>query len=65
MAAKTMEIKTPSDVAAPPKNATVTASGLAYRVLKPGQGTVNPQPLIKSLFIIQAGPPMVKCLIVL
>ena len=42
MAAKTMEIKTPSDVAAPPKNATVTASGLAYRVLKPGQGTVKP-----------------------
>ena len=30
--------KVPEDVAAPPKNAKKTASGLAYRVLKPGTG---------------------------
>jgi len=32
----------PEDVAAPPANATVTASGLAYRVLKAGTGTTHP-----------------------
>jgi len=32
----------PEDVAAAPASATVTASGLAYRVLKPGTGTKHP-----------------------
>lgn len=32
----------PHDVAAPPAEATVTASGLAYRVLRPGAGQVHP-----------------------
>lgn len=32
----------PEDVAAPPKNAKKTASGLAYRVLKKGTGKVHP-----------------------
>jgi FKBP-type peptidyl-prolyl cis-trans isomerase len=31
-------VTTPEDVAAPPANATVTASGLAYRVLEAGSG---------------------------
>ncbi len=35
---------TPPDVAAPPPEATVTASGLAYTVLVPGTGTVHPDP---------------------
>jgi peptidylprolyl isomerase len=34
--------KTPPDVAAPPKDAKRTASGLAYKVLKPGSGTTHP-----------------------
>ena len=34
--------KAPADVAAPPKDATTTASGLAYKVLKPGTGTTHP-----------------------
>jgi peptidylprolyl isomerase len=34
--------KTPPDVAAPPKDAKRTASGLAYKVLKPGTGTTHP-----------------------
>lgn len=33
---------TPPDVAAPPADATVTPSGLAYKVLRPGTGTVKP-----------------------
>ena len=33
----------PADVAAPPSTATVTASGLAYRVLSPGAGGVHPR----------------------
>ena len=33
----------PSDVAAPPSNAKRTESGLAYRVLKAGKGTVHPK----------------------
>ncbi len=33
---------TPPDVAAPPADATVTKSGLAYKVLKPGSGTRHP-----------------------
>ncbi|MBN2797739.1 MAG: FKBP-type peptidyl-prolyl cis-trans isomerase [Deltaproteobacteria bacterium] len=32
----------PEDVAAPPADATVTASGLAYKVLQPGRGTDHP-----------------------
>ena len=32
----------PADVAAPPADATVTASGLAYKVLRPGTGTARP-----------------------
>ena len=34
--------KTPKDVAAPPKDAKKTASGLAYKVLKKGTGTEKP-----------------------
>lgn len=34
--------ETPKDVAAPPKDATTTASGLASKVLKKGTGTVHP-----------------------
>lgn len=34
---------TPADVAAPPAGATVTASGLAYRVLRPGTGARHPK----------------------
>ena len=34
--------KTPEDVAAAPKNAKKTKSGIAYRVLKKGTGTVHP-----------------------
>ncbi len=35
--------KTPEDVAKAPKNATKTASGLAYRVLTKGTGTAHPK----------------------
>ncbi len=34
--------RTPPDVAAPPADAEVTASGLALRVLRPGTGTAHP-----------------------
>ena len=34
--------KVPADVAAPPKDATVTSTGLAYKVLEKGDGSVNP-----------------------
>ncbi len=34
---------TPADVAAPPADATVTESGLAYKVLRPGTGTEHPK----------------------
>lgn len=34
---------TPPDVAAAPADATTTASGLAYKVLRPGTGTVHPK----------------------
>ena len=34
---------TPEDVAAPPADATKTASGLAYKVLRAGTGTVHPR----------------------
>lgn len=33
---------TPADVAAPPADATTTASGLASKVLRPGTGTSHP-----------------------
>lgn len=33
----------PPDVAAPPSDATVTPSGLAYKVLRPGTGTTHPR----------------------
>jgi peptidylprolyl isomerase len=36
------KIPAPPDVAAPPKDATVTASGLAYKVLSPGTGKDHP-----------------------
>ena len=35
--------ETPADVAAPPADATTTASGLAYKVLKAGTGTDHPK----------------------
>jgi FKBP-type peptidyl-prolyl cis-trans isomerase len=35
-------ISAPADVAAPPADATTTASGLASKVLKPGTGTRHP-----------------------
>jgi FKBP-type peptidyl-prolyl cis-trans isomerase len=34
---------TPTDVAAPPADATKTKSGLAFKVLKPGTGTAHPK----------------------
>jgi peptidylprolyl isomerase len=34
---------TPADVAAPPADATITESGLAYKVLRHGTGTVHPK----------------------
>lgn len=34
----------PPDVAAPPADAETTASGLAFRILKPGTGTTHPKP---------------------
>lgn len=34
---------TPADVAAPPADAKVTASGLAYKSIKPGTGSAHPQ----------------------
>lgn len=37
-------IPAPSDVAAPPKDAIVTKSGLAYKVLQPGTGKQHPGP---------------------
>lgn len=36
--------KTPEDVAAPPADATVRKSGLAYKVLRPGTGKKHPDP---------------------
>jgi len=34
---------TPSDVAAPPADAIKTLSGLAYKILRPGTGTIHPK----------------------
>jgi len=39
----------PSDVKAPPDNAKRTASGLAYKVLRPGKGTKSPSPFSQVL----------------
>jgi len=41
-AAAPNDVKTPDDVAAAPADAQQTASGLAYKVLKKGSGTVHP-----------------------
>ena len=40
---------TPADVAAPPPDATKTPSGLAYKILAPGVGTVHPRKRDKVL----------------
>ncbi|MEE2789066.1 MAG: FKBP-type peptidyl-prolyl cis-trans isomerase [Myxococcota bacterium] len=40
----TDSIAAPADVAAPPSDATFTASGLAYAVLKAGHGDTHPGP---------------------
>jgi peptidylprolyl isomerase len=37
-------VPAPPDVAAIPADAVKTASGLAYRILKPGAGTIHPTP---------------------
>jgi FKBP-type peptidyl-prolyl cis-trans isomerase len=37
-------IPAPPDVASPPADAAKTASGIAYKILKPGTGTVHPTP---------------------
>jgi FKBP-type peptidyl-prolyl cis-trans isomerase len=37
-----LDTKAPSDVAAPPKDAKITGSGLAYRVLEKGTGSRHP-----------------------
>ena len=42
-------IPAPADVAAPPADATTTASGLASRVLEAGKGTRNPGPRSRVL----------------
>ncbi|MEM7353770.1 MAG: FKBP-type peptidyl-prolyl cis-trans isomerase, partial [Acidobacteriota bacterium] len=38
------DIPAPSDVAAPPEDATRTESGLASKVLSPGTGSKHPEP---------------------
>lgn len=43
-AAKPAGIPPPPDVAAPPADATRTASGIAWIVIKPGTGTIHPTP---------------------
>ncbi len=43
-AAEPLSLEAPADVAAPPADAEVTASGLATKVLRPGTGTVHPGP---------------------
>jgi FKBP-type peptidyl-prolyl cis-trans isomerase len=37
-------IPPPPDVAAPPANATKTASGISWLIVKPGTGTIHPKP---------------------
>ncbi len=46
--------KTPTDVKAPPKNATVEKDGLATKVLTKGTGTVHPTP-VNSVSVQYAG----------
>ena len=41
--AQNSELAAPSDVAAPPADATTTSSGLAYKKLKPGSGGAKPK----------------------
>jgi hypothetical protein len=43
-AASLPQIPAPPDVAAPPADASVTPSGLASKILKPGHGTRHPRP---------------------
>lgn len=43
-AAKANPLEAPDDVAKAPADATRTKSGLAYKVLTPGTGTVHPKP---------------------
>jgi len=47
LAGCTESIPPPPDVAAPPSDAEVTASKLAYKVLKKGDGTEHPKPTSK------------------
>jgi len=42
LAAFAQNLPAPSDVKAPPKDATKTPSGLAYKVVKPGTGKAHP-----------------------
>jgi hypothetical protein len=42
-------IPAPADVASPPADATITASGLATKVLEPGTGTKHPTARSKVL----------------
>ena len=42
LAAFAQDLPAPSDVKAPPKDATKTPSGLAYKVVKPGTGKAHP-----------------------
>ena len=44
LAACAADIPAPADVAAPPADATVTASGLAHKLLRAGSGTEHPGP---------------------
>jgi hypothetical protein len=43
-AAKPAGIPPPPDVAAPPANASKTASGISWLIVKPGTGTIHPKP---------------------
>ena len=43
-AAATAQTAAPPDVKAPPADAKKTATGLAYKVLRPGKGTDHPKP---------------------
>jgi FKBP-type peptidyl-prolyl cis-trans isomerase len=42
LAVRAQDLPAPSDVKAPPKDATKTPSGLAYKIVKPGTGKVHP-----------------------
>jgi FKBP-type peptidyl-prolyl cis-trans isomerase len=42
LAVLAQDLPAPSDVKAPPKDATKTPSGLAYKIVKPGTGKVHP-----------------------